>query len=127
MHATTFFFALSSLVAYTIASAGSCHGQRLYCGQSLKNMGQFSCTNVEYTSYENTLTFSRSPGWSNDDIWAGLSKGEQWYPSELDANRLPQTLFECDGRSGDDALWWRSACADGGCHDAGYGHSDYCE
>jgi hypothetical protein len=66
-------------------------------------------------------------GWSNHDIWAGIGKGKQWYPTELTTDRLPQTLFECDGRSGDDALWWRSACADGGCHDAGSGHSDYCE
>ena len=64
--------------------------------------------------------------WSDGEIMQGVHKGQQWYPAELDSARIPDTLFECDGRSGDDALWWRSACAENGCHDAGAGHSDYC-
>ncbi|KAB5577635.1 hypothetical protein GE09DRAFT_1183474 [Coniochaeta sp. 2T2.1] len=104
MLATTFIFAVSPLMGSVVAESGKCHGQRLYCGSSLHNMK-----------------------WSDDAIWAGLSKGKQWYPNELNADRIPNTLFECDGRSGADALWWRSSCADNGCHDGGAGHSDYCQ
>ncbi|KAM7195944.1 hypothetical protein V8F20_007309 [Naviculisporaceae sp. PSN 640] len=104
MLAVSVILALSALTGQVLAKGGTCHGQRLYCGSSLKNMG-----------------------WSDDDIWEGIRKGGQWYPGELTTARLPGTLFECDGRSGHDALWWRSACADMGCHDAGAGHSDYCQ
>jgi len=59
-------------------------------------------------------------------ILAGVRKGGQWYPGGLTPEIIVNTLFECDGRRGDDALWWRSACQSYGCHDAGQGHSDYC-
>jgi hypothetical protein len=92
----------------------------------LKNMGNLSLHVPEPSVYL-CLTPIIMLGWSDDDLWSGIRKGEQWYPTELTTSRLGMTLFECDGRSGDDALWWRSACADNGCHDGGSGHSDYCE
>jgi len=48
MHAATFIFALSSLVGHSMASSGKCHGQRLYCGHSLKNMGKSRSINMLY-------------------------------------------------------------------------------
>ena len=48
MHAATFILALSSLVGYGLASSGKCHGQRLYCGHSLKNMGKSRAINISH-------------------------------------------------------------------------------
>ncbi|KAK4234481.1 hypothetical protein C8A03DRAFT_47197 [Achaetomium macrosporum] len=103
MHASITLFAVAAFTGAALGKSGKCHGQRLYCGRSLRNLD-----------------------WSDDDIMAGVHKGAQWYPVDLGPETLLDTLFECDGRAGDDALWWRSACADNGCHDAGAGHSDYC-
>jgi hypothetical protein len=103
MQFTAVLASFSALAALTSANR-SCHGQTLYCGHTLTN----------------------GLKWSNSDIAAALVKGEQAYPDDLANWGYDQALFECDGRSGDDALWYRSYCADAGCHDAGSGHSDYC-
>ncbi|KAK3387662.1 hypothetical protein B0H63DRAFT_448482 [Podospora didyma] len=103
MHASIIALGASALAGFAVASNGKCHGQRLYCGHSLTSMG-----------------------WTIQQIRTSLGKGTQWYPDGMTDADLTQTLFECDGRRGDDALWYRSSCAENGCHDAGSGHSDYC-
>ncbi|KAK3312880.1 hypothetical protein B0H66DRAFT_595380 [Apodospora peruviana] len=104
MHAAAVLLTVSAILGTALSKSGKCHGQRLYCGSSLNNMG-----------------------WSDDAIWAGIRKGKQDYPNWLTSGLFPTTLFECDGRTGDDALWFRSTCSENGCHDAGSGHSDYCQ
>ncbi|ORY12220.1 hypothetical protein BCR34DRAFT_564042 [Clohesyomyces aquaticus] len=99
MHFSTVLLALTT--STVVLASNSCHGQTLYCGKSLDGRG-----------------------WSISDIWKGIRKGGRDYPDNLSDAMLPRTLFECDGRSGDDALWFRTVCNT--CVDAGAGHSDYC-
>lgn len=131
--------ALAALTGTALSKSRTCHGQRLYCGSSLANMGTSPpspflppspCpTHLAPTPPTPTTldTDTLPPGWSTDAIWAGLQKGQQDYPNWLTDKLFATTLFECDGRRGGDALWYRSACVEGGCHDAGAGRSDYCQ